>query len=319
MIFFFSVITFQPLNMLNQNSTITLSNGIKMPVIGLGTSHHGGYSHSAMVFALKDVGYTLIDTARRYGSEEMIGEDIKASGASRKNLFVTTKLWPADYGYEETKKAFMTSLTALALNYVDLYLMHWPDCPTWCKDKKETRRETWRAMEELFEAGKCKAIGVSNFLVEHLEEMLTNCRVKPHVNQIEFHPYCQPKRLMTFCREKGIVLGGYGPLAKGEIMSNQKLRTPFEPIAKRHGKSIAQVCIRWCLQHSVVVIPKSTKAARLLENIDVFDFQLDSEEMKTIDALSELVYYKSTWEPNHLPLYQDVISRKPSVIPSLVD
>jgi len=195
-----------------------------MPILGLGTSHQGGYSHSAVVHAITKGGYNHIDTAERYGSESNIGKDIATSGVCRSELFITTKAWPASYGYHELKKSLHCSLRNLGTNYVDLYLLHWPDVPSRFTNRKQCLSETWKAMEELYAAGTCRAIGVSNFLQEHLEELFELCTIKPMVNQIEFHPYCYPKKLMTFCKQHGITVEGYCPLAKGEILRNKRLR-----------------------------------------------------------------------------------------------
>lgn len=288
--------------------TVSLSNGIRMPVLGLGTGTTGGHDSESFQFALKHAGYTHIDTASSYGSEKSIGEDIKATGMSRDKFFITTKLWPTCYGYEETKKSLEKSLANLQTDYVDLYLINWPDTPTWVKDPKECLRQTWKAMEELYEAGKCRAIGVSNYLEEHLEEMIVNCKIKPHVNQFEVHPYCYPKSLIEYCESHDIVVCGYCPLAKAEIIKNNLLCMSIEMIACRYDKSIAQVLIRWSLQHDVVTIPKSTKKDRISENIDVFDFTLTEDEMEEMDALSEVTYLKASWEPRELDNYKELIS-----------
>lgn len=288
--------------------SVALSNGIRIPIIGLGSGEIGGYNHESVIFALKVAGYTHIDTAASYGSEKGIGEDLKASGISRDQVFITTKIWPTDYGYEKTKKSLESSLLNLDTEYVDLFLMSWPDTPHWIKDTKECLKETWKAMEELYEAGKCRAIGVSNYLEKHLEEMLPYCSVKPHVNQIEFHPYCFPKALIEFCSSHDITVCGYCPLAKAEIIKNNLLCFSLEQIACRHNKSIAQVLIRWSIQHNVVTIPKSTKVQRVSENIDVFDFELTDDEMIEMDALSEVSYFKAAWEPRELASYKSLIS-----------
>lgn len=289
---------------------ITLRNGVEMPLLGYGTSHHGGHSHQALVHALKHAHYTHIDTAERYGSERNIGEDIKTSGVPREKLFITTKVWPASYGYSETKKSFRCSLRNLGTDYIDLYLLHWPDVPTRFSDRKKCYAETWRAMEELYESGVCKAIGVSNFLEEHLEELFQVCSVKPHLNQIEFHPYCNQKKLIAFCKKHGVAIGGYSPLGKAIVLRDAKLRAPLEAIALHHNKTLAQVLIRWSVQHGVVTIPKSTKVQRVNENIAVFDFELTDDEMKTLDCLCDVEYLKVTWDPQNLPCYKNVISHK---------
>ena len=288
--------------------TLTLSNGVPMHILGLGTSHQGGYSHAAVVHALKNAGYTHIDTAERYGTEASICEDVKMSGVSREKIFITTKAWPSSYGYEELKKSLQCSLRNLGTDYVDLYLLHWPDVPLHFSDRTQCLRETWKAMEELYAAGLCKAIGVSNFLIKHLEEIFEICTVKPHVNQIEFHPYCYPKQLISFCRKHDIVVEGYCPLAKGEILTNKNLRAPIETIALKHGKTLAQVLVRWSVQHGVVTIPKSTKLDRVEENIAVFDFELSEGEMLLMDGLCDVTQVKATWDPQHMSSYKRHIS-----------
>lgn len=288
--------------------TMKLHNGLPMPLLGLGTSHQGGYNHKTVVHALKNIGYNHIDTAERYGSESHIGSDIKTSGVPRSNLFITTKIWPASYGYEETMKSLQCSLRNLCTDYIDLYLLHWPAVPSRFTDRKQCLRETWKAMEELYASGKCKAIGVSNFLQQHLEEISEICTIKPHVNQIEFHPYCHPKDLIHFCRSHDIVVEGYCPLGKGMILQNKRLRAPLEAIALRHSKTVAQVLIRWSLQHDVVTIPMSTNMQRCEENFAVLDFVLSEEDMAAMDALCEVERVKATWDPLHVESYQRHIS-----------
>lgn len=271
---------------------ITLRNGIKIPILGLGSSHHGGYSHESAVYALKDAGYKHIDTASYYGSERDVGLSVTASGVERSQLFITTKVWPLDFGFEKTKKALDTSLEKLDMDYVDLYLVHWPTPASSVKDKQACLKETWRAMEALYHAGKCRSIGVSNYTIEHLDDLFTYCTIKPHVNQIEIHPYCYPKALIDFCRRHDIVVAGYSPLVRMRFNGKEKLRKPLEAIAVRHKKSIAQILIRWSIQHNIVTIPKTTQTERVLENIQVFDFSLTDQDRDEIDSLCKLGYIK---------------------------
>jgi len=295
-------------------TTVTLSNGVAIPLLGYGTSHHGGFSHAAFRFAVMETGLTLIDTARRYGTERLIGPALKKIGIDRKKLFITTKVWPADYGYEAALKSITASLNDLDTSYVDLLLMHWPDCPSWCTDKRAMRADTWRAFEEAYAAGRCRAIGVSNFDIPFLEELLESSTVSPQVNQVEFHPYCQPAELIDFCRQKKIFVQGYGPLAKGAIITDDRLKEPIKIIADKHRKTLAQVAIRWCLQRGIGCIPKSTKEERITENANVFDFKLDDGDMKAIDRLADDAYFKSTWEPKTLYRYQEVVSQKTDML-----
>ncbi|XP_062413885.1 glyoxal reductase [Pungitius pungitius] len=243
--------------------TIPLSNGLQIPILGLGTSHDGGYSHDAIVYALTECGVRHIDTATRYGCEQKLGDAIRESGIPRRDLWVTNKLWPGDYGYQAAKKACLDSCSLMGFKYFDLYLMHWPEATRPGCSNREMRAETWRALEELHKEGLCSAIGVSNFLVRHLEELKEDCSVVPHVNQVEYHPFQQPKLLMEYCRQEGIVFEGYSPLAKGQVLDDPAVLR----IAQKYGRTAAQICIRWSIQNGVVTIPKSINKKRIQENL----------------------------------------------------
>ncbi|CAG2180369.1 unnamed protein product, partial [Oppiella nova] len=247
---------------MDNKSRIRLNNGVHMPFVGLGTSHSGGYSHDAVVYALKDVGYRLIDTAKRYGTEKLIAEAIHESCVNRDELFLTTKLWPTDYGFETTKTAFRGSLNRLGVDYIDLFLIHWPEVSSKCTDKWQTLAETWRAMEVLYDEGLCKAIGVSNYGIDEFERLLGDTSVTPHINQIEFHPFHNPIDLREYCSDNKIQIQGYSPLGEGYLV-NEPVITEM---AKKHSRSPAQVLIRWSIQNSVPTIPKSTKESRVKEN-----------------------------------------------------
>lgn len=280
---------------------IALHNGVKMPVVAYGTSHQGGYSHEAFRYALTGARYSHIDTASRYGSESLIKKDIEALGIPRDQLFLTSKLFPEQYGRE--KEAFEDSLNNLNTSYLDLYLVHWPE--PWNDLKtgqslKDIYRETWGAFEEFYKTNRCKAIGVSNFEITHLETLLSVCDIKPMVNQIEVHPYCFDKELIDFCQTNGIVVQAYSPLAKGRIFQDEKLHAPIAKIGEKHGRTSAQVMLRWCLQHDIAVVAKSLNEQRVLENISIFDFTLDDGDMQTIDQLSKTHYMKICWEPKSL-------------------
>lgn len=254
----------------------TLSNGVKMPWLGLGTwkSGEGGEVEQAIRWAL-ELGYRHIDTARIYENETGVGRGIRESGVPREEIFVTTKVWNSDQGYDTTLRAFDASLERLGMESVDLYLVHWP--------VKGKYKETWRALESIYESGRARAIGVSNFLVHHLEDLLTSARIVPMVDQVEFHPRLVQPELLKFCREKNIVLEAWSPLLRGDLGSLGEVPA----IAKRHGKTPAQVILRWDLQHGVVTIPKSTNRDRIAENAAIFDFELSPEEMSAIDRLDE--------------------------------
>ncbi|XP_013780122.1 uncharacterized oxidoreductase ZK1290.5-like [Limulus polyphemus] len=262
---------------------VELRNGVIMPILGLGTSHSGGYSHQAVLHALKDCGYRLVDTAKRYGCEMLLGKTLRDSGVSREDIFLTTKLWPRDYGAFATKQAFYGSMERLGVEYIDLFMMHWPECMSSCSNKWQILEETWRSLELLLDEGLCRSIGVSNYDIPDLEKQLDTCSVVPFVNQVEFHPYQNPKALFEYCKENKIQFHGYSPLAKGQILKE----APVTQIAKHHNRTPAQVLIRWSIQNEVVTIPKSTNKHRVKENAQVFNFELSPEEMDLLNNLHD--------------------------------
>ncbi|KAL6489922.1 hypothetical protein MHYP_G00002670 [Metynnis hypsauchen] len=284
---------------------VRLSNGLGIPALGLGTSHDGGYSHEAVVYALEECGIRHIDTAKRYGCEEALGRSLSESRVPREDIWITTKLWPGDYGYQSAKEAFRASAARLGLEYLghynlmpvfltDLYLMHWPDCMIPGRSKREVRAETWRALEDLYDEGQCHAIGVSNFLIPHLKELKEDCGVVPHVNQVEFHPFQQPWELVEYCRKEDIAFEGYCPLAKGQALTHPLILE----LAKKYSRSASQICIRWSIQNGVITIPKSTKAQRISENCQVFGFQLEDKDMAALRALHDGRHV--SWDPTHV-------------------
>lgn len=264
----------------NLQDTTTLHNGVKMPWFGLGVFkvEEGPELVNAVKVAIKH-GYRSIDTAAIYENEEGVGqgirEGLKEAGISREDLFVTSKVWNADLGYESTIAAYEKSLQKLGLEYLDLYLIHWP--------VEGKYKEAWRALETLYKEGKVKAIGVSNFQIHHLKDLMEDAEVKPMVNQVECHPRLTQKEVQAFCKEQGIQLEAWSPLMQGELLDNEVLQA----IATKHGKSVAQVILRWDLQNRIVTIPKSTKEHRIVENSTVFDFELTEEEMNQIDGLNQ--------------------------------
>jgi len=255
--------------------TTTLNNGIAMPMLGFGVYQiaDAAECETSVAEALR-VGYRLIDTAAAYGNEEAVGRAIARSGIPRDQLFITTKLWLSDAGYEKTKLAFERSLARLQLDYLDLYLIHQPYGDV---------HGAWRAMEELYEAGRMRAIGVSNFHPDRLMDLMVHNRVVPAVNQIETHPFCQQTGTAQFLRENGVQIESWGPFAEGrnQLFSNLALTE----IATRHSRSIAQIVLRWLLQRGVVAIPKSVRPERIAENFHIFDFELDAEDMAAIATL----------------------------------
>ncbi|CUX94445.1 aldo/keto reductase [Bacillus velezensis] len=258
----------------------TLHNGVEMPWFGIGVFkvEEGAELVNAVKTALVH-GYRSVDTAAIYGNEEGVGEGIRQglqeAGLKREDIFVTSKVWNADLGYEETLKAFDTSLEKLGLDYLDLYLIHWP------VEGKYT--DAWRALETLYRDGRIKAIGVSNFQIHHLKHLMKETEIKPMINQVEYHPRLTQKELLAFCTEQGIQLEAWSPLMQGQLLDHPVL----QEIAEKYGKSAAQVILRWDLQNGVITIPKSTKKHRIEENANVFDFELSADDMKRIDDLNE--------------------------------
>src|SRR3989338_6563972 len=281
------------MNKLNLNSKIILNNGLKMPIIGFGTYKitEGEDIEHAVKSAL-DVGYRLIDTAKIYRNEEGVGRAIKESGIKREEIFITTKLWNPDQGYESALRAIDESLAKLGLSYVDLYLVHWPTASPDNKTSINKREETWKAMEEIYKSDKAKAIGVSNYTITHLEEMEKYAHIPPVVDQVEFHPFLYQKDLLEYCKENSIVLQAHSPLASGNISRSELITS----IAKKYHKNNAQILLRWSLQHGVIPIPKSIHKERIEENINVFDFELSEKDMVRLDGLNENFRFRSSPE-----------------------
>jgi diketogulonate reductase-like aldo/keto reductase len=264
----------------NLQSTATLHNGVKMPWFGLGVFkvEEGPELVNAVKAAIK-YGYRSIDTAAIYENEEGVGQGIREgiaeAGIRREDLFVTSKVWNADLGYDQTLAAYQTSLAKLGLDYLDLYLIHWP--------VEGKYKEAWRALETLYKSGKIKAIGVSNFQTHHLESLMEDAEIKPMINQVEFHPRLTQKNLLSFCREHGIQLEAWSPLMQGQLLNHPQL----QEIANKYKKSIAQIILRWDLQNGVITIPKSTKEERIIQNAAIFDFELTEGDMALIDGLNK--------------------------------
>ena len=251
-----------------------LSNGIKIPSIGFGTYKLG--DNEKAVTALKhalEIGYRHIDTAAFYGTEEAIGIALKESNVKREEIFLVTKLWNDCHGYENTMKAFNESIKRLGVDYLDLYLIHWPN---------ELNSDTWRALEDLYTEGKVKAIGVCNFKIGHLEELKKTAKIMPMTNQIEIHPGCTQKDMVEYCKQNNIQLVAWGPIMRGKVLT--------EPImielSKKYNKTIPQITLRWHIQNGIIPIPKSSNEDRIKENFNIYDFEISKEDMLKIDSLN---------------------------------
>jgi len=256
-------------------STLRLHNGVEMPVFGLGTflSERGDVTRKAVLHAL-EAGYRHIDTAAIYGNEADVGAGVRESGIPREEIFITTKVWNDDQGYDSTLRAFETSLKRLKMDYVDLYLIHWP--------VTGKRLDTWRAFTHLYEQKRCRAIGVSNYTIRHLKE-LADSPIVPMVNQFELHVFNTRKELVNYCMENGVAVTSYSPLSRGKKLANSSLAA----IASRYHKTSAQVAIRWVLQQGLIAIPKSVHRDRIFENAQVFDFEITPADMELLDGLNE--------------------------------
>jgi len=256
---------------------VKLNNGVEMPWLGLGVwKVTDGQEVSNAVKSAIEFGYRSIDTAAVYQNESGVGQGIKDSGIAREELFVTTKVWNSDQGYESTLQAFEESRKKLGLDYLDMYLVHWP-----VKEKKYI--DTWRALEKLYNDGLVRAIGVSNFHIHHLKDIFEVSDMVPVVNQVEYHPLLAQRELHAFCSSHNIVLEAWSPLMQGKLLDDPTLTK----IAAKHGKSVAQVILRWDLQNGVITIPKSVSPERIAQNGDIFDFELSHEDMEHIQSMNK--------------------------------
>ena len=270
-----------------------LSNGVKIPSIGFGTYKSGDDEETAKIIKnALNLGYKMIDTASFYNNEVGIGNGIKESGIDRKDIFIVTKLWNDDHGYDNTIEAFNKSLNNLQVDYIDLYLIHWPN---------KLNAETWRAFEHLYETGKVKAIGVCNFKVEHLEELKKTAKIMPMVNQVEIHPFSTKNNIINYCKDNNIKVVAWSPISRGRVLSNDLMID----LSKKYKKSIVQIVLRWHMQKGVIPIPKSSNENRIKENMDIFDFEISSEDMKAIDSLDE-GYDMSVTTPPLNTIYEEV-------------
>jgi len=261
--------------------TFELSNGVKIPAIGYGTwkSPDSEVTVEGIKTAVS-CGYRHIDTAAVYGNEVSVGKGIAECGIPREELFITSKVWNTERGYEKTLAAFEKTIEDLGVSYLDLYLIHWPAAAHKYDDWEEINRETWRAMTELHKVGKIRSIGVSNFKPHHLKALM-DTEIKPMVNQIEIHPGYMQEETVRYCRENSILVEAWSPLGNGKVLTNPILMN----IAEKYGRSVAQICLRWCLQHEVLPLSKSVTPSRIEENVRVFDFEISSADIEAIDSI----------------------------------
>jgi len=257
---------------------VTLNNGVKMPKLGLGLFkvEDGAVTINAIKYAV-DAGYRSLDTAAIYRNEKSVGVGLKECGQPREEIFVTSKLWNAEHGYDSTLKAFEVTLADLQLDYLDLYLIHWP------LPKNDKYIATWKAMEKLYKEGRIKAIGLSNFEPEWIQRVLDECEVLPAVNQVECHPYLQQCEVFDYCKKSNIQMQAWSPLAQGKIFEDARLKK----IAEKYGKTVAQFVIRWILQRGIITIPKSIDQNRIISNADIFDFEIDEQDMQEMKSFDE--------------------------------
>ena len=263
------------------SDSYTLTNGVQIPCIGFGTykSRNGDEATGAVLEALRS-GYRHIDTAALYENEESVGNAVRMSGIPREDVFVTSKVWNTDRGYDNTMRAFEKSLKTLGFEYLDLYLIHWPANSLQYSDPDSLNIDTWKALCSLYKQGLVKAVGISNFKPHHLLPLM-NEEITPMVNQIEFHPGFMQKETLDFCMKNNILVEAWSPMGRGEIFSNPVI----ENLSRKYSHTAAQLCIRWCIQHSVLPLPKSVTKERIRSNIEVFDFCISDEDMKLMDAV----------------------------------
>ena len=263
----------------------TLNNGVSIPVLGFGTwkAENGEVAYQAVLEALK-AGYRHIDTAAIYKNEESVGRAIRDSGIPRQEIFVTTKLWNTNHSYDEARQAFEESMEKLGLDYLDLYLIHWPNPKPLRENEawKTRNADVWRAMEDLYQEGKIRAIGVSNFLPKHLDALLEIARVIPAVNQVRLAPGVYQEEVVDYCREKGILLEAWGPFGQGELFEQKEV----QEIAAKHGKSVAQIALAWSLAEGFLPLPKSVTASRIQSNLDCFGIELSNDEREVLKTIS---------------------------------
>ncbi len=277
-----------------------LNNGVKIPCTGFGTYKAAEGKTTEVIRTAIDAGYRYFDTASFYGTEPYLGEAVRESGIRREEFFITSKVWKDDMGYEQTKRAFQASLDRLGTDYLDLYLIHWPLPTPEYREWKELDLDTWRALEELYKAGRVRAIGLSNFLPHHIENLLNNCEIRPAVDQIEFHPGYSQEAAVNYCQEKGILVQAWSPLGRMRVLKEPLILE----MAERYGVSPAQICLKFALQRNVIPLPKASAMERMKQNQDLFGFELSREDLYRLMTMPE-----TGWSGEH-PDRQRVILDK---------
>jgi diketogulonate reductase-like aldo/keto reductase len=271
---------------LSLSSRVALNNGVEIPALGLGVFQVPNEEACRVVRQALEIGYRHIDTAAYYGNEEGVGRAVRESGLARDEVFVTTKLWHTDNGFREALSACDRSLEALGMDHVDLYLVHWP---------RGDRQGAWKAMERILDEGKARAVGVSNYLARHLDETISRSSLVPSIDQVEFSPFLYQRDLLSYCRDRGIVLEAYSPLTRGRRLDDPRLVS----MARKYRRTPSQMLIRWVLQKGMVVIPKSVNPRRMRENAAVFDFEISAPDEREMDAFDE--GFHTTWNPQDIP------------------
>lgn len=265
------------------HDTYTLNNGVKIPCVAFGTYKAAQGDNVEILKMAIECGYRYFDTASFYGTEEYLGQAIKESGIPREEFFITSKMWKDEMGYEGAKEAYSRSLKNLKTDYLDLYLIHWPLPTPGCETWKTLDVETWKALEELYEEGKVKAIGLSNFLPHHIENLLENCRIKPMVDQLEFHPGYSQAVAVRYCKDHEIQVQAWSPIGRGRVLEDEMI----VKLASKYGVSPAQICLKYALQKGVIPLPKSSSAERMRQNQDLFSFEISKEDMYRIDTMPQ--------------------------------
>lgn len=261
----------------------TLSNGVKIPAVGYGTYKAADGKSAEVIAAAIETGYRCLDTASFYETEEYVAEAVEKSGIPREEFFITSKLWKSELGYQNAKDAFERTMERLRMDYLDLYLIHWPlPCPDY-EDWKNLDIETWRALEELYKAGRIKAIGLSNFLPHHIENILENCEIKPMTDQLEFHPGYSQEAAVNYCKEHGMLVQAWSPIGRRRVMEEPLITS----LAQKYGVSPAKICLTYAVQKGVMPLPKASTRERMKENFDIFSFEMEKEDIYRLETMPQ--------------------------------